>query len=40
MRLSVEEMDTILRANVDLLRNDPDAVALEFDIADECPLLG
>jgi hypothetical protein len=40
MRLSVEEMDAILRANVDLLKNDPDAVALEFDIADDGDVKG
>jgi hypothetical protein len=40
MHLSTEEMDAILRANIDLLENDPDAVALEFDIADDGDVRG
>ncbi|MFA6116710.1 MAG: hypothetical protein WC729_22120 [Sphingomonas sp.] len=40
MRLSVEEMDAILLANIDLLKNDADAVALEFDVAEDGDVQG
>lgn len=40
MRLTTQEMDAILAANIELLENDPDAVALEFDIAEDGDVRG
>lgn len=40
MRLSTEEMEAILNANIHLLKDDPDAVALEFDIAEDGDVRG
>lgn len=40
MQLSTEQMQAILQANIHLLENDPQAVSLEFDIADDGDVLG
>jgi hypothetical protein len=40
MRLTTEEMDAILRANIHLLEEDPNAVALEFDLTHDGEVLG
>jgi hypothetical protein len=40
VRLSTDDLDQILKANIALLEDDPDAVALEFDISDDGDVLG
>jgi len=40
MQLTTEEMDAILQANIDLIENDPNSVALKFDIDKNGEVIG